>query len=62
MPDDTSPEQLRKLQLDKALDEELEQTFPASDAPKITQAGSLPIANGSSRVGGEQARKLNGGR
>ena len=43
MPDDkATPEQLRKLKLDEQLDRELEQTFPASDAPTITQSGSCP--------------------
>jgi hypothetical protein len=35
MPGDTADEQKRKL--DRELDLQLEATFPASDAPKITQ-------------------------
>jgi hypothetical protein len=43
MPDDKADQNRReKLKLDEELDRELEQTFPASDPPKITQAGSRP--------------------
>ena len=35
-----SPEMRRKREIDEELDRQLEQTFPASDPPKITR--SLP--------------------
>lgn len=33
-----TPEQREKRKLDEELDRQLEQTFPASDAPKITRS------------------------
>lgn len=51
-------EQRRKHELDRRLDEELENSFPASDAPKITRsrpeniAGQDRIKSGIDRVEG----------
>jgi hypothetical protein len=36
--DRETPEQRRKRELDEELDRQLEQTFPASDPPKITRS------------------------
>jgi hypothetical protein len=33
-----TPEELEKRELDEELDRQLEQTFPASDPPKITRS------------------------
>jgi hypothetical protein len=43
MPEDKATEEQReRRELDEELDRQLEQSFPASDPPKITQTGSLP--------------------
>ena len=42
-----------KRKLDRQLDEELEATFPASDAPKITRPGGKPARERTTPESGE---------
>jgi hypothetical protein len=50
--DRETPEQREKRKLDEELDRQLEQTFPASDPPKITR--SVPPTKGDREPGGDQ--------
>lgn len=51
MPEETA-EQRQKRELDRKLDEELENSFPASDAPKITRSRPEKIERG--KIGSKQ--------
>ena len=52
-----TPEEREKRELDQELDRQLEQTFPASDPPKITRNTSFTGDAPASNTGDEEQRK-----